>query len=279
MTAAADTRSLDSIAEFAQELADAAGAVVRRYFRRSLAVTDKSDASPVTIADREAEAVMRKMIETRFPEHGIFGEEHGTVRAEAEHLWVLDPIDGTKSFISGVPLFGTLIALLRHGRPILGIIDHPALGERWTGIAGRPTMSRVGVQGGQGGLPMQPGRSRPCADIRTATLFSTGPDLFTGSDAAAFRRLQDKVKLTRFGTDCYAYGLVAGGHVDLVVEASLKPYDYCALIPVIEGAGGVITDWQGRALGAGSDGRVVACGDPRLHREACRILNEGDLAA
>ncbi len=246
-------------------LADAAGSVIRSYFRRKIAVDDKSDLTPVTIADREAEAAMRRLIVERFPDHGIIGEEHGRTRPEADYLWVLDPIDGTKSFISGIPLFGTLIALVHRGRPVLGIIDQPILGERWLGAAGRATT-----------LNGAPVRTRPCPSLGAATLFSTAPEImFAGADAAGFARLRGSVKLTRNGADCYAYAQLASGFIDLVVEAGLKPYDYCALVPVIEGAGGVITDWQGRALDLGSDGRVIAAGDPALAPQARARLNEG----
>ena len=246
----------------ADALADAAGAVIRRYFRQKIAVDDKSDHSPVTIADREAETVMRRLIEKHFPQHGIFGEEHGRIRPEADYVWVLDPIDGTKSFISGIPLFGTLIALTHGGRPVLGIIDQPILRERWLGVAGRPATLN--------GAPI---RTRSCPSLGAATLFSTAPDgMFEGSDAEAFARLRKATKLTRYGADCYAYAQLASGFIDLVVEGSLKPYDYCALVPVIEGAGGVITDWQGRALDLGSDGRVIACGDPGLAAAARATL-------
>jgi histidinol phosphatase-like enzyme (inositol monophosphatase family) len=238
----------------AEALADAARAVIRGYFRQKLVVDDKSDRSPVTIADREAEATMRRLIEARFPDHGILGEEHGSVRAEAEYLWVLDPIDGTKSFISGIPLFGTLIALLHRGRPVLGVIDQPILGERWLGATNRPTT-----------LNGAPVHARPCLSLATATLFSTAPDsMFASVEAEGFARLRRAVKLLRTGADCYAYAQLASGFIDLVVEGQLKSYDYCALVPVIEGAGGVITDWQGHPLGLASDGKVLACGDPTL---------------
>jgi inositol-phosphate phosphatase/L-galactose 1-phosphate phosphatase/histidinol-phosphatase len=245
----------------ADELADAAGAVIRPYFRQKIAVDDKADASPVTIADREAEQAMRALIEARFPEDGIFGEEFGTVREDAEFVWVLDPIDGTKSFISGIPLFGTLVALLHRGRPALGIIDQPISQERWRGVAGSPSTHN--------GNPI---RARPCPDLAAASLFATAPDMFRGADADAFARLKAEVKLTRHGGDCYAYGLVASGFIDCVVEASLKPYDYCAMVPIIEGAGGVFTDWQGKPLGLASDGRVLAAGDRRVHAAALALL-------
>ena len=249
----------------AEALADAAGAIIRGHFRQPITVDEKSDQTPVTIADRAAEAAMRALIEQRFPEHGIIGEEHGSTRAEAEHVWVLDPIDGTKSFISGIPLFGTLIALTRRGRPVLGVIDQPILRERWLGAEGRATT-----------LNGAPVRARACAALDRATLFSTAPELmFQGADAAGFARLRAAVKLVRAGGDCYAYAQLASGFIDLVVEAQLKPYDYCALAPVIAGAGGTITDWQGRTLDLAADGRVIACGDPALAAPARALLAGG----
>jgi histidinol phosphatase-like enzyme (inositol monophosphatase family) len=253
--------SIDALVALANRLADTAGAVVRPYFRSGLEVVGKADASPVTVADREAEAAMRALIERECPGHGILGEEHGAVRLDAEYVWVLDPIDGTKSFISGFPLFGTLIALLRGGRPVLGIIDQPVTRERWVGAEGRPTT----FQG-------KPARTRRCAGLAQATLYSTAPDMFRDADAAAYERLRGAVKLARFGGDCYAYGQLASGHVDLVVEARLQPYDYLAQVPIIAGAGGTVTDWRGRPLGLHSDGRVAAAGDPGLHKDVLRLL-------
>jgi inositol-phosphate phosphatase / L-galactose 1-phosphate phosphatase / histidinol-phosphatase len=238
--------------DLAERLADAAGEIARQYFRQPIAVDTKPDRTPVTAADREAEAAMRRLIEARFPADGIFGEEHGTVRGDAARIWVLDPIDGTKSFIAGIPLFGILIALVENGAPVLGVIDQPILRERWLGAAGQATR-RNGV----------PARTRRCADLAQATLYATSPDMF-GADLPAFERLKGAVKAARFGADCYAYAQLASGFIDLVVEADLKPYDYCALAPVIAGAGGAMTDWQGKPLGLNSDGRVVAVGDPTL---------------
>ena len=237
----------------AEALADEAGAIARRYFRTAFKVDDKPDLTPVTIADREAEAAMRRRIEAAFPDHGIIGEEHGRVRADAEFVWVLDPIDGTKNFISGIPIFGILIGLAYRGRPVLGVIDQPILRERWLGIVGEPSLFN--------GAPI---RTRPASALDMATLYSTSPDMFAGEDAARFARLKARVKLARYGADCYAYAQLASGFIDLVVERDLKPYDYCALVPVIEGAGGVMSDWEGRALDLASDGRVIACGDRRL---------------
>lgn len=249
----------------ADELANAAGDVIRRYFRQKIAVDEKSDLTPVTIADREAETAMRRLIEARFPEHGILGEEHGRTRPDADYVWVLDPIDGTKSFISGIPLFGTLIALAWRGRPVLGVIDQPISRERWIGAAGRPsTLNGAAI------------RTRACTELGKATLYCTAPDMYEGEDAAAFARLRAAVKLTRYGADCYAYAVLATGFVDFVVEGSLKPYDWSAAVPVIEGAGGVVTDWHGRPLDFRSDGRVIAAGDPRLAAVArARLSGQG----
>jgi histidinol-phosphatase len=252
---------LDTFLAFAQRLADAAGEVVRPYFRKPLAIRDKADLSPVTPADREAEETMRALIERQFPEHGILGEELGGIREDAEFVWILDPIDGTKSFISGVPLFGTLIALTRCLRPVLGVIDQPISRERWTGAAGRLTTLNGAVIG-----------CRTCPTLAGATLFATTPDMFKGEDASSFARVSAAVKLTRFGADCYAYGLLAAGFVDLVLEASLKPYDFCAMVPVVEGAGGVATDWQGGSLDLTSDGRILVAGDHRAHDAALALL-------
>jgi inositol-phosphate phosphatase/L-galactose 1-phosphate phosphatase/histidinol-phosphatase len=253
--------ALDEFLSLASVLADAAGAAIRPYFRTPLKIDDKPDLTPVTAADRAAEEAMRALIERRFPGHGILGEEFGPVRPEAEFVWILDPIDGTKSFISGVPLFGTLIALTERGRPILGIIDQPISRERWVGAAGRPTrLNGVAIA------------VRPCRDLAAATLFATSPDMFAGADTEAFARLAAAVKLVRFGADCYAYGLAAAGCIDLVAEAQLKPYDFCPMVPIVEGAGGVITDWRGAPLDLAADGHALVAGDGAVHRAALALL-------
>ncbi len=252
---------LEPFIDLAERLADASGAIVRRYFRTTLEVEDKPDKSPVTVADREAETAIRELIEEAFPDHGIVGEEYGAVRADAKYVWVLDPIDGTKSFITGKPLFGTLIGLLHEGAAVLGLIDQPVLGERWLGARGRPTT-----------LNGRPVHVRPCGELGRAALYATSPHMFEGADKQAFARVRDAVKLPLYGADCYAYGLLACGFADLVVEASLAAYDYCGVVAVIEGAGGVITDWTGAPLGLGSDGRVVAAGDRRSHERALELL-------
>lgn len=250
-----------SLLELAHRLADTSGTIIRSYFRAKLLVEDKTDATPVTIADRAAEQAMRELITQSYPEHGIVGEETGVTLLEADYVWVLDPIDGTKSFITGKPLFCVLIALLYQGQPILGVIDQPILQERWIGGRGVPTT-----------LNGQAVQVRSCTDLKQAILYATSPQMFKGEDANAFAQLREVVKLSLYGCDCYAYALLAMGFVDLVVEAGLAPYDYCALVPVIENAGGIITDWAGQPLGLYSDGRVVAAGDRRMHGEALKWL-------
>ena len=245
----------------AERLADAARPVVRKYFRTPVAVDDKADDSPVTIADREVEAAMRAILAAEQPGHGILGEEHGRTNCDAEWVWVLDPIDGTAAFITGKPSFGTLIALAHRGRPVLGLIDQAFTDERWLGAAGRPTTLN--------GLAAQ---VRPCPDLAHAYAFTTAPELFCPQTRPGWDRIAARVKRTRYGCDCYAYALLASGFVDVVVEAGLKPYDFAALVPVIEGAGGIMTDWSGEPLTIASAGRVCAAGDARVHAEALRVL-------
>ena len=257
--------SLDDLAALAERLADAARAEVRPYYRRQLSVEDKPDATPVTEIDRAAEAAMRRLIEAAAPEHGIVGEEFGAARGEAEFVWVLDPIDGTKRFITGSPLFGSLIALLRDGAPLLGVIEMPVLEERWIGIAGRPTVRRAADGVHSAG-------TRACADLAGATLTASSPHMFEGADAEAFDRLRRAAKMPLYGGDCYSYAMLAEGLLDLVCEADMAVYDYMALVAVVEGAGGVVSDWQGRPLGLESDGRVLAAGDPALHTAALACL-------
>ena len=252
----AEEKVLAAALPLGHELADAAGEVLRRYFRQPLAVEDKADHSPVTIADREVEGVMRALIGAGFADHGVLGEEYGSDRPDAEWVWVLDPIDGTKAFISGLPLFGTLIALAWRGRPLLGLLDQPISRERWAGVSGRvSTLNEVPIS------------VRECPSLARATLFATAPDMFRGEDQAAWQRASGDAKLVRYGADCYAYGLLASGFCDGVVEASLKPYDYCAHVPIIEGAGGIVTDWRGAPAGLAGDGRIAAAGDAAVHDE------------
>jgi histidinol phosphatase-like enzyme (inositol monophosphatase family) len=237
----------------ALRLADAAGSIIRPLFRGEWSHERKADRSFVTEADRAAEAAMRRLIEETFPADGIIGEEYGTRNEGAGRQWVLDPIDGTTSFIAGRPIFGTLIALLKDGWPVLGIIDQPITRERWVGALGRPTLFNG-----------RPATARPLKELSDAVLATTSPHLFTNDEADAFMAVAKQVaeKKIVFGGDCYNYGLLASGHIDVVIEAGLKLYDYAALVPVVEGAGGMMADWQGNPLDAGSDGTVIALGDP-----------------
>jgi inositol-phosphate phosphatase/L-galactose 1-phosphate phosphatase/histidinol-phosphatase len=248
--------------DLANRLADASRPILRSYYRRKLDVETKSDASPVTQADREAEAAIRALIGATFPHHGIFGEEFGKERADAEYVWVLDPLDGTRAFVTGRPTFGTLISLTRDGAPLLGLIDMPVLGDRWIGAVGYPTTlngERVSV--------------RACPSLAEAYLSASIPLMFdTPEKRQKFDAVQAKVRSTTFGGDCYQYGMVATGFLDIVIECSLVEYDYLALTPIIEGAGGRITDWHGNGLTMGSGDRVVATGDARAHDEALAIL-------
>lgn len=248
----------------AEQAADAAGAVIRPYFRAGLAADLKGDQTPVTLADREAEQAMRAVLSRHFPEHGILGEEFGLDRPEARLRWVLDPIDGTRAFITGRPIFGTLIGLLDGDTPILGIIDQPVTGERWIGAAGRPTAFR-GPFGGRIGC-------RPCAALFEAELSCTSADMFSPADRPRWQRLSAAARRVSFGGDCYAYGLLALGQIDAIAEADLKIWDWAALAPVIAGAGGSLTDWQGRPLRPDGDGRALALGDKALLAEAIALL-------
>ena len=245
----------DDIA-LAHALADASGTAIRPYFRAPFAKEMKADASPVTQADQEAEAAIRALLEQERPTDGIIGEEYGADRPDAERVWVLDPIDGTRAFIGGRPIFGTLIALLEGGKPVLGVIDQPISGERWIGAKGRPTL-----------LNGQPARARPCGDLANALFATTAPWLCSSFDA-----VRAATGDTLLGGDCYNYALLASGHADLVVEDGLKLYDFAALLPVVEGAGGRMTDWQGQTLDQHSAGDVVAVGDPALLDQVLPIL-------
>lgn len=241
---------------FIAHLGDLARPVARRYFRVPIEVDHKADDSPVTRADREIETLLRDTIRDTFPHDGIMGEEHGADALQADRVWVIDPIDGTKSFITGMPTFGTLIALVEHGVPVLGMIDMPVLDERWIGAAGFATTCN--------GVPCKTRAGRTLAE---ASLFATSPDMFHGEERARFESASSSAGMRRFGGDCYAYALLASGYLDAVVEAGLEPYDYLAMVPIIEGAGGRITNWAGGALGLHSGGQIVAAASEALHKE------------
>jgi myo-inositol-1(or 4)-monophosphatase len=251
-------------AAFVDELAKVSGETIRPFFRTALSVDNKSASGfdPVTAADRAAEAAMRALIKRTFPAHGIVGEEFGADRPDAEYVWVLDPIDGTKSFICGMPAWGTLIALTRHGAPIYGMMHQPFTREHFSGD-GRAASYR----GPAGDRAL---RTRACGELKDAILLTTSPALMRESDRASFRLVEQAVQLSRYGGDCYAYCMLAAGHVDLIIETELKPYDILPLIPIIEGAGGVVTSWENGGPQAG--GRVIAAGDRRVHAKAMELL-------
>jgi len=252
----------DDIA-LANRLADAAGAAIRPYWRGAIGLETKGDASPVTLADRAAEEAMRRILTAEASRDGIQGEEFGIEREGARRRWVLDPIDGTTSFVAGRPIFGTLIALLSDGFPILGVIDQPILGERWVGATGRGTTFN--------GAEV---RTRPCRELSDALLATTSPSLFDDHAAEHFMALAQKTAHRRmiWGGDCYNYGLVASGQIDLVCESGLKLHDFAALVPVVEGAGGTMADWNGEPLHAGSEGHVIALGDPARLEDVVEAL-------
>ncbi len=265
MRAEVTQAEMDRLVAAAVAAADVAGAVIRPFFRAGLESETKDDRSPVTVADRTAEQAMRAVLSQRFPAHGILGEEFGLDRPESRLRWVLDPIDGTRAFITGRPVFGTLIGLLDGDTPMLGIIDQPVTGERWIGCAGRPTRF-TGKFGGQAG-------TRRCSSVDQAELSCTSPEMF-GADLPRWQNLAARTKRNSFGGDAYAYGLLALGQIDIIAEADLKIWDWVALTPVIEGAGGRITDWSGQLLAANGDGRVLAVGDPGLLEQAISLLAE-----
>ncbi|MDB5732102.1 MAG: hisN [Variovorax sp.] len=251
----------------AHALADAAAAESMRYFRTPLDIITKADESPVTLADRAAETAMRDILGARCPADGIYGEEHGRERLDAGRVWVLDPIDGTRSFITGSPLWGTLIGLVEGGRITLGLIDMPVLGERWIGRAG-PDGAAVAERNGH------PVRASGCQALAQARIVTTSPDIFSADEWRAFDALSRRCAMRRFGGDCYGYAQLAGGTIDLVVESGLQPYDFLGPAGLIEAAGGIVTDWRGRPLGLDSGGRVVAAATPALHAEALAGLRD-----
>jgi len=250
---------------FVDRLATVSGETILPFFRTALAVENKQAGGfdPVTAADHAAEEAMRALIRQNFPAHGIVGEEGGAERTDAEYIWVLDPIDGTKSFIAGMPAWGTLIGLMRFGEPVFGMMHQPFIGERFSGDGGA---ARYRGPAGDRDLGV-----RKCAGLDEAVLFTTSPLLMNEADRASFRKVENAVKLSRYGGDCYAYCMLAAGLIDLIVETEIKPHDIVPLIPIIAGAGGVVTTWENGPAQAG--GRIVVAGDARVHRAALDILN------
>lgn len=253
---------LDADIALAVRLAEVAGEVIRPHFR-SVTYESKGDATPVTVADRAAEEAMRRILKAEAPRDSVIGEEFGTEQGNSSRTWVLDPIDGTVSFLAGRPIFGTLIALLVDGFPVLGLIDQPILGERWIGASGKPTLFNG-----------REARTRPCRELSQAMLATTGPHYFDDHQGEHFMALAARTAHRRMvmGGDCYNYGLLASGHIDVVCEAGLKLHDWAALAPVVEGAGGTMCDWNGDPLHQASEGDVIALGDPARLEDVIEAL-------
>lgn len=265
--AAPKSLSFKTLLDGAHAMADASGPIILRHFRKRMEVENKladGGFDPVTAADRGAEKAILKVLAQRFPEHGLIGEEYGVTRGDARYRWVVDPIDGTRSFILGSPMWGTLVGLLDGAAPVLGLMDQPYTGERfWSG----ETASFLRSVGGK----VKKLATRACPRLEDAIVATTHPDLFAaGKEAKAFQRVKQAARMTRYGGDCYSYGLLAAGFVDVVIEAGLKGYDIVALIPIIERAGGRVTTWDGRPATDG--GRILACGDPDLHARLLEVL-------
>ena len=254
---------LSQYSAFAAHLADLARPIAKRYFRSDLTITTKPDATPVTLADMEIETCIRDEIARVYPTHGVLGEEHDDTNLDAEWVWVIDPIDGTKAFTCGKPQFGTLVALMHQGEPVIGVVDQPITDERWMGVRGLGATFN--------GKPMRARQQvKPLSDTIVLT---TTPDLFDApADARAFARLKAACKGVYYGGDCYNYALLAAGHVDLVIERGLKTVDFAALVNPIVEAGGVACDWAGRSLTIASDGTIVAAANRALADEVLAVL-------
>jgi len=261
-----DKKLSDALIGAAHDMADAARAAILPHFRSHNLTDDNKEVGgydPVTVADRAAETAMRDVLARLRPEDGILGEEFGTVNGTSGLTWVLDPIDGTRGFVSGTPTWGVLIAVGDEDGPFFGIIDQPYIGERFVGGLGKASVT--------GPLGTSALRTRTSRGLSEAIVFTTFPEVGTDVEGAAFKRVSNQCKLTRYGMDCYAYALVAAGQIDLVVEAGLHPYDVQAPIAVIEAAGGVVTDWQGGKVHNG--GQVLAAANAEIHAAALSLLN------
>ncbi|MGA3302064.1 MAG: histidinol-phosphatase [Methylovirgula sp.] len=258
-------------AAFVEELGAVAAQTILPFFRTALRAEDKSSSGgafdPVTIADRAAESAMRNLINRTFAHHGIIGEEFGVDRPDAEYVWVLDPIDGTKSFICGTPTWGTLIGLLHNGVPMYGMMVQPFTREYFTGNGKTARWRGPGTDNAPTERKL---KTRSCAEMSEAVIMTTSPLLYPPDTLAAFRRVEEGARLSRYGYDCYAFAMLAAGHVDCVLEAGVQTYDIAPLIPIIQGAGGIVTNWQGGDAAKGGD--VIAAGDARLHAKALALL-------
>ncbi len=246
----------------ALEITEQASHIPRRYFRAELDIEHKQDNSPVTIADQETEQFIREALKTRFPHHAIFGEEFGRETHSSEYEWIIDPIDGTRAFVSGMPLYGMLLALLKNDQPQLGIVRMPELNEVYVGDGKATTLNQS-----------QPLHCSKVTTLDNAIVYINEGEKINRQNPALFTRLCTSGRVMRLGYDCYPHALLAAGQVDLVIDHDLKPYDYFSLIPLIEGAGGLITDWQGQSLNMQSRGEVLSAATPELHQQALTLLN------
>ena len=249
--------------EFANELADTARDIALRYFRQTIEIEKKADNTPVSIADKLIEQTIREAINQVYPLHGILGEEFKQQPSMSEYLWVIDPIDGTKSFVCGHPTYGCLIALLKNGKPVMGIIEMPALNERWVGA--------IDLQSQFNGLKISSNQTNQITD---SVIACTGIDFFNENELPVFDHLSRQAKFRLFGGDCYNYGLLSSGYIDVVMESDLKPFDFMALVPVIESAGGMVTDWQGNPLNLKSSGQILATANMTLHQQCLSIIKQ-----
>jgi len=253
--------SLQELMQFANTVADVARSTSLRYFRAGPELLIKSDGSPVTIADRETERVIRDLLSRNYPQHAVMGEEYGWAPSDQPYTWVVDPIDGTKSYLAGAPTYGMLLALLYNGTPVLGIIDIPALDERWCGVAGQATI-----------MNGQSVKTRSCTAVEQAVLTIISPDYLKGDERLAVDELSRVARVRRYSSDGYSHPLLASGYVDMVVAVNQQPFDYLAVVSVVEGAGGCITDWAGKPLGIDSDGRILVTATTELHWQALNVL-------
>lgn len=261
---------IDELTSFAHKLADSSGEVIRGYYRNFGNIDAKGDLSPVTIADREAEQAIKQLIKHHYPEHGIHGEEFGIEKENAKFKWIIDPIDGTASFMIGRPIFGTLIALVHENEALIGLIDQPINGERWVGVKG--SQAKLFSHNSLQSITSTEIKTRKCLNLANAVLCTTGPQYFNSNKLQKFNNIAGKAKYIVYGGDCYNHALLSMGMIDAVVESGLKPHDFMAVKVVVERAGGIATDWQGKPLGISSDGDVVFAGDAALHKEILELL-------
>ncbi|MEN8246875.1 MAG: inositol monophosphatase family protein [Thermodesulfobacteriota bacterium] len=246
----------------AVQAVEAGGTLMRQHARKPFHIEVKDDGSPVTSVDKAVEERMREIISAEHPDHGILGEEGKAHAPDSEFVWVIDPIDGTLAFIAGIPVFGILLALLHNGIPVLGIIDMPMTAERWIGADGLRT-TRNG----------RPVRTRSCTDISMAVMSTSNPDYYDSTNAPALGRLKQATRFAIYGGSCMFYAQIASGRVDICIDVQFEAHDYLALAPVIQGAGGVFTNWEGSTAGLHSGSQYIAAGDPRIHEQALKVLS------